>query len=204
MTQKETAESVVRSHVLWSMGAGLIPLPILDSIAVTGVQIDMLKQLSAVYGQDFSASAGKSYISALAGAYLARLGASALKAIPGFGSIIGGVSLSVLSGATTYALGTVFTHHYESGGDFGSFDPAKMKDFFAEQFEKGKEKVQEMKKEQEAKESASTSSSSTSAGASSTEQDALKQLQDLKEMFEKGLISEEEYAELKKKVFQGM
>ena len=93
------AQDIVKSHVIYSLGAGLVPVPLLDIAAVSAVQLDMLKQLAKLYGKDFKESAGKSWISAITGSTMARMGASLVKTIPGIGSILGGVTMSVLSGA---------------------------------------------------------------------------------------------------------
>lgn len=138
-TKREQAQETIQHHVLWSMGAGSVPLPILDIAAVTAVQLDMLKQLSKIYGVDYQESSGKSLISAIAGSTLARLGASFIKSIPGIGSLLGGISMVVLSGASTYAMGQVFIRHFESGGSFFDFDIGKGKKVYEEEFKKGKE-----------------------------------------------------------------
>ena len=109
----ERAESAVRNHVIWSMGAGFIPIPIADFIAVAAVQLDMIRTISNIYGVDFKETEGKALVTSLTGSGLSRLGANALiKLIPGFGSMLGGVSMSIVSGASTYALGQVFKTHF--------------------------------------------------------------------------------------------
>ena len=106
-TKALEADKIVRSHVLWALGAGLMPVPLFDIAAVTALQMDMLKQLADVYEADFSKSTGKTFVSALAGSTTARIGASLVKAVPGVGTVLGGVSMSALSGASTYAVGQV-------------------------------------------------------------------------------------------------
>ncbi len=187
--QKQKAERIVKLHVLWSMGAGLVPIPIADMLAVTGVQIDMLRQLSATYGHNFSESAGKSFISALSGTYLARLGAQAIKAIPGVGSIIGGVSMAALSGASTYAIGMVFIQHFESGGDLFNFKPESFKQFYKEQFEKGKKVASDIKKEE-------------STTQNKSEKDPVAKIKELNDLRERGIISDEEFQRMKEKILQ--
>jgi len=54
--------------------------------------------------------------------------------------------LPAVAGASTYAVGQVFIQHFESGGTFLDFDPEKVKGYFAEQFEKGKLAVGDLKK----------------------------------------------------------
>ena len=50
------------------------------------------------------------------------------------------------AGASTYAVGQVFIQHFESGGTFLDFDPDKVKAYFAEQVEKGKLVVADLRK----------------------------------------------------------
>lgn len=142
---KVQAEGIVQKHVLWSMGMGAIPIPFLDTIAVSAMQYEMLKQVSNLYGFEMSENMGKSLISLLAGGTLVRMGASAVKTIPIIGSLLGGGAMVVLSGASTYAIGSVFVQHFESGGDLFDIDTEKFKNFYKEKFEKGKEYASEMK-----------------------------------------------------------
>ena len=186
----ESADSIIRNHMIWSMGAGFIPVPLVDLVAVSAIQLDMIRQLAKLYEIDFKQTEGKAVISALTGTGIARLGARAVKFIPGVGSILGGVTLAVLSGASSYALGEVFKRHFETGGTFLDFDPGRLKKYYDEKFEKGKEVAKEIQNEQKNKEKNSGNSSLI---------DKLKDLGDLKE---KGLISEEEFATLKKKLLE--
>lgn len=142
---KVQAESIVQKHVLWSMGMGAIPIPFLDTIAVSAMQYEMLKQVSNLYGFEMSENMGKSLISLLAGGTLVRMGASAVKTIPIIGSLLGGGAMVVLSGASTYAIGSVFIQHFESGGNLFDIDTEKFKNFYKEKFEQGKEYAAEMK-----------------------------------------------------------
>ena len=46
------ADTIIRNHVIWSMGAGLIPVLIADIFAVSALQLDMIRQLCKVYDID--------------------------------------------------------------------------------------------------------------------------------------------------------
>ena len=135
MSDRARADKIVQDHVLWSIGAGLVPLPILDIVAVTAIQLDMLRQLARLHGVNFSESEGKAWVSALAGNMVARLGANALKLIPGIGSVIGGLSMSIISGASTYALGQVAKQYYAAGR---KIDTAELKRTFTSLLEEAK------------------------------------------------------------------
>ncbi len=148
--RKQSADMVIRNHVMWSMGAGFIPVPIADLFAVTAVQLDMVRQMCKLYDISFKETEGKAVITTLTGSSLARLGSRAIvKLIPGVGSIIGGLSLAILSGASTFALGEVFKKHFETGGTFLDFDPGRLKKYYQEKFEKGKKVARDLQKEQD-------------------------------------------------------
>lgn len=144
------AETIIRSHVVWSMGMAVIPLPLADVFAVGAAQLDMIRQLCHVYDKEFSETAGKAIATSLSSSILARIGASSLiKLIPGIGTIVGGVTSSVLAGASTYALGEVFKTHFELGGTILDFDVDRLKKYYNEKFEKGKTIAKQWKKEQD-------------------------------------------------------
>jgi uncharacterized protein (DUF697 family) len=186
----DDANAVIRNHMIWSMGAGLIPVPIVDLFAVSGIQLDMIRQLAKLYEIDFEQTKGKAYISALTGSGLARLGARAIKFIPGIGSVLGGVTMAALSGASSYALGEVFKRHFETGGTFLDFDADRLKKYYDEKFEKGKEVVQEVQKEQD--KIKNNSSSST----------LVDKLKELAAMRDNGILTEEEFSAMKKKLIE--
>jgi len=144
-------DSIIRNHVVWSMGAGMIPLPVIDVFAMSAVQLDMVRQMCRLYQVNFNGMQGKSLITALVGSGIARAGASALKLIPGIGTVIGSVALPVLSGASTYALGQVFKQHFETGGTFLDFDVDRLRKYYSEQFEKGKKVAADIKREEDEK-----------------------------------------------------
>ena len=184
----EISNSIIQNHMIWSMGAGFIPVPIVDLFAVSAIQLDMIRQMCKVYDINFKETEGKALITALTGSGLARLGARAVKFIPGVGSILGGVTMAVLSGGSTYALGEVFKKHFETGGTFLDFDPGRLKKYYDEKFEKGKDfaaKIQNEKK---------------MAEENSKVNDSVTQLANLAKMKEDGLLTEDEFQTMKNKI----
>jgi len=183
-----SANSIIKNHMVWSMGAGFIPVPIADLFAVSAIQLDMIRQMSKLYDIDFKLSEGKAIIASLTGSGIARLGARAIKFIPGVGSILGGITMSALSGASTYAIGEVFKKHFETGGTFLDFDPTRLKKYYNEKFEKGKQMAEELSKKQE---------TFVKNDDVTNQMDQLMKLSDMKE---KGLLTEEEFQIMKKKL----
>ncbi len=205
------AETVIRNHVLWSMGAGFIPVPVADIFAVSALQLDMIRQLCRVYNVDFAETQGKAVVSALTSSTLAKVGArSLLKIIPGLGQLIGGVASSIFNGASTYALGEVFKKHFESGGTILDFDTERLKKLYHEKFEKGKKIAEQLRKEQEAKKAAESAKSPTETltqpgmpqSGPAPESAIVQKLKELAELKNQGIITDEEFEQMKKRVLE--
>src|ERR1700704_1323624 len=140
----EEAAKLVDRFSLWSGAAGLIPVPLVDIAAVGGVQLQMLRKLSEIYGVPFSDNRGKSIIASLAGSLIPASAAtttamgfsSALKFIPGIGSAVAALTMPVFSAGATYAIGKAFIQHFASGGTLLDFNPPDYREFIKAQKEK--------------------------------------------------------------------
>lgn len=150
------AQAIVRRNVFWALGAGVLPTPLLDVAAVTGVELKQIKQLSDLYGLQFSSDIAKKIIYSLLGAVGVvgvgtLLGASFAKFIPALGTTLGMVSVPVLTGAFTHAMGQVLIMHFEAGGTLLNFDSTAMRNYFKQEFEKAKETVSQLRNSDAAK-----------------------------------------------------
>jgi len=137
------ANEIVAYHVQWSLGLGLVPIPLIDAVAILITQVRMLKKLSDHYGIACSENHVKILVTSLIGGTNSGLIGgkfliSMTKLVPGIGTFIGITAMSALSGSITYAVGQVFIQHFESGGTFLDFDPKKVKEYFMTKFEEGK------------------------------------------------------------------
>ena len=205
--RRQRAERIIKEHIIWAIGAGLVPLPLLDIAAVTGIQLDMLKQISTNYGVSYSESEGKVWLSALTGSVFAKLAANAVKLIPGIGSVIGGISMAVISGGSTYALGQVVVNHFESGGTFDDLDVTRARRVYEEEFERGKAFAAKLAEEQKQRKAQGTASSPAPAPAatpapeaSGPPRDVFEKLERLRQLRDKGVIGEDDFTQMKKKL----
>ena len=180
------AEKVVHTHVMWAMGAGLMPFPLFDIAAVTAVQMDMLKQLAGVYDIDYSNATGKTFAGSLTGGAFAHVGASLLKFVPGIGTVLGGLSMSVMSGASTYAVGSVARAYFSAGRGFSGIDIEEAKRRYAEDFERGKGVAKDLESEMK--------------GSSDKYRAAFEGVQKLSDLRDKELLTDEEFEDLKRKL----
>ena len=157
IAEVESAEStheqgmgIIKRNVAWSAGAGLVPVPLFDLAAVTGVQLKMINELCRLYGQDFSDSLARPIVMSLigslgAGVLAPVLAVTAFKIVPGIGTLMAGTSMAITSGAVTYAIGRLFQDHFEKGGNLSDFNVVSKKKAFKEKVEEGKEVAKEAK-----------------------------------------------------------
>ena len=182
--RSKRADRIIHSHTLWSMGAGMIPVPMFEILAVSAIQVDMLKQLAEAYEADFTENMGKTFVTALTGGTFARIGASFIKAVPGVGTLVGGASMSVLSGASTYAVGQVAKRHYETDGNLIDIDLNSARKSYDEALKRGKRVVGDLKnREGESK-------------------DVFTSLERLSDLRQKGVITDEEFEAKKREMLE--
>ena len=189
MEAQTKADAAIRDHVGFAMFGAMIPIPIADIAAVTVIQLDLIKQLADIYSMKYDQTSGKAIVSALTGATAARLGASAAKVIPGVGTIIGGGTQIVLSGASTYAVGKLFKRHFEAEGTIDTFNPDAAKDLYESYVEKGKDV-------------ASTLKEKVSAFGEPTVEDIVSTVDKLSRLRASGSLTNEEFERLKQKLLE--
>ena len=147
----ETLDTVLTQHVYASIAIGLVPVPLVDYMLITGIQINLLRVLTKLYGVSFTDGPVKKFIASMLAsvtpvAAAPALAASIAKIIPVAGHGVGVVTMPILGGAATYALGKVFIQHFASGGTLLSFDPEKMRAHYQQMFQEGRQVAATMKK----------------------------------------------------------
>ncbi len=147
------------------------------------LQVGMLNGLANIYGVNQDERSGQVFVTALTGSSLAKLGASAIKALPGVGTLLGGLSMSAMSGASTYALGQVAVTQLETHGTIEGMDINAARAQYGSALERGKAVVTELEKKRE-----------------SDSGDPSERLRKLQALFEAGLIEQEEYDEQRARV----
>ena len=137
--RKAFADKLVDRFAVWSGVAGFIPMPIVDVLAIGGLQIQMLRRLSQIYGVPFSENSGKALIASLAGTMIptsSGIGAaSTMKFVPVLGTLTAGFVLPALSAGATYAIGRAFIQHFETGGTLLDFNVPDYREFVRKQKE---------------------------------------------------------------------
>jgi uncharacterized protein (DUF697 family) len=137
------AENQIKTYVIASVAASVVPLPVFDIAAVAAIQLRMIQKLSELYDRPFSENAVRNVVTALGGGVFgfgagAAVAISLTKFVPGIGWMLGMVSLPVVAGAATYAIGRVFVRHYEEGGSVFDLRADTMRGYYQQQLERGK------------------------------------------------------------------
>lgn len=139
--RSEKASSTIKSNVIQALMVGLIPVPLIDVVALTNIQFKMMHELVKLYDVRYTKierAVVKSFVlGVLPVATVAGL-SSTLKFMPGIGSLAGSAGVSVSAGGLTYATGAVFVRHFEEGGTLDDFDPVTAKQYFRQEFVHGK------------------------------------------------------------------
>lgn len=144
-------EEIIHQHMLGAMGLGLLPFPAIDAMAITGVQVNMLRSLATLHGVEF---ANIQIFYSIVGSLTAGLGlplalapavVSIFKVVPGLGTLGGLVSMPLVAGAATYALGRVFAQHFESGGTLLTFDALKVRRSLRSYYEQGLQRARDLR-----------------------------------------------------------
>lgn len=168
-SHREESMAVVKNYTLGALVPALIPIPLVDLAALIGIQTKMAHSLTQIYEIEFSEQMTRAAITSLVTSVLpvaiTPVLASLVKFIPGLGQISGVASMLVLAGAATYALGMVLVRHFEGGGTLADFDAQAAKEYFKEEFEKGKLVVLELKAEIDKKTGSKESPSATDPSA---------------------------------------
>lgn len=131
------ADAVIQKYVVIGAAVNFIPLPLVGTAAVAGVQLAMVKELSKLYGVDFRSDLGKSIIAAFVGTFASSAGTGGalaaanglLGGVPVLGFAVKLAAIPTVSGGITYAIGKAFQRHFATGGDLLNFDTAKVKDY---------------------------------------------------------------------------
>ncbi len=136
------ATAIVKRNMLWSAGAGVLPMPLVELVAITAVEVKLVKELADHYQQPFRADLAKTAVASLIGSLgsvtLGKMIAfSSLRALPLLGQVLAVAAVPGMAAAITYAVGKVFIAHFEAGGTLLDFDPAKTREYFRAQYADG-------------------------------------------------------------------
>ena len=116
---RSEAQGIIKGHMIGAMSVGMLPVPIVDGIALTNIQWNLICRLADHYGVPVQNVYRAMFISLIGGSLpvlFSGVGGSLVKLIPGFGQVAGTIALSNLAAASTYAAGKVFMDHFERGG----------------------------------------------------------------------------------------
>jgi len=198
MGSSSRADAVIREHVSFATTAGVMPVPVADVLTVTAIQVTMVARLADAYATPFSPHLARSLIASLTGTGVARLGASALKALPGVGSLIGIPAQMVLAGASTFAVGKLFKAHFALGGTLDQFRPDQMRRAYSEYVAKGRGVVRDLRRERAQGQDKARPRSDRRAGRRRRAvHDLARTLQRLVRLRDSGELSREEYDRLR-------
>ncbi|MDP2321438.1 MAG: DUF697 domain-containing protein [Acidobacteriota bacterium] len=127
MSRAATASSILKRYALTSGGAGLITAPFLGMAALTALHLALIRELSHLYGVEFSKESARGIVLALGVAFVPGwlgfgLQNTILKRLPVLTGAVGWVAMAGMSAVVTYGLGKTLIEHFEAGGTLADFD----------------------------------------------------------------------------------
>jgi uncharacterized protein (DUF697 family) len=133
------AKGIIRRYSAGAAVLGLVPLPVVDMAALAGLQLIMLAELAKLHQVPFKPWQARPLIGALVGGVAPVAAATgllgyALRKIPLVGPAVGVLTLPVLAGAATLALGRLFNLHFALGDSLVDLDPERLRDRFSAEF----------------------------------------------------------------------
>jgi len=137
-TRKRNAELYVIDAAFWCIWNGLVTVPVLNALYTASIQLKMVNELCVFYNVPFSKKRTQAMLSAL-GVGIANGFASqfALRMLPGFA----GVTMALFAAASVFALGQVFIHHFENGGNLEDMDAEAARQIYQDNLAEAKQKV---------------------------------------------------------------
>ncbi|NJB86630.1 uncharacterized protein (DUF697 family) [Lewinella marina] len=117
--KQEQADALIRKYALFGTAAGLIPSFGLDVIALTAIQVKMIKDLAEIYEYDVDDQLIRmtitTGITSLGGRLLTSVATSITRAFTPLKFLIGGATQAALSGFLTAEIGKIYQARLMSG-----------------------------------------------------------------------------------------
>lgn len=137
---RDLYRSTVHSHIVsYSIGAalaGALPLPMVDMPLVASIQLKLFQTIASVYGQSLSRERLLDIGSAIGIAFLSNLGKrQLLKFIPAYGA----ATASLMTAASTYALGKTLDYYFSHSLHGGVKQRAIYQEIYREQLQNGRQ-----------------------------------------------------------------
>lgn len=130
--QYAAGQKIIKKWSKISLATILLPSTMIEYAAISGIQLKMLHEMSAVYKIPFKADAVKVILGSILGGgvayFLSDLYTNLLKSIPIVGRPITLISEPLIAYVTTYAVGIVFLEHFENEGSFHDIEIKQFKE----------------------------------------------------------------------------
>lgn len=130
--RRAAAMRIVRKYAAVSAAAGsVIHSPLLDVAALGGLHVSLIRDLTRHYGGEFSEQAARGVVVAIGASVIPGTigtiaGHKALGLLPFITPGAGLLVMAASSAATSYAVGSIFVRHFETGGTLASFNVASL------------------------------------------------------------------------------
>ena len=144
MTKSQKADISINSSTALATSLAVIPIPVIDIVAISGVQVSLVVGLGVIYGKTINRHTAKGLLGVYVAGKVGEALASFVKLIPGIGTVAGGMAQMLIAGTITYSLGLAVKDVFEKDQELNKENLKKAAD--AVDKEKVKRKREELKK----------------------------------------------------------
>ncbi len=107
MDKSAKVDTIINTSTGLATAAAVIPIPVADGVAISGIQVSMIISLGTVYGKPINKHIAKGLLGAYFASNVGLWLASLIKFIPGAGTILGQLLQMPIAGGMTFSLGLV-------------------------------------------------------------------------------------------------
>lgn len=131
------ANRTIRNYTLAAMGGGAISHPLFSGLAVTTLQVMMVKSLCDLFGVPFLNRRTNVIINSALGSAATQLVAIASTAIPGVSTPMKGLSGAAISALYTATVGEFYKVHFQKGGTLDNASITDLSKYIVEEYRRG-------------------------------------------------------------------
>ncbi|MBO4334650.1 MAG: DUF697 domain-containing protein [Desulfovibrio sp.] len=151
--KRDLADKLIWGASVTAAAVALTPIPLADCIPLAALQIGLIVKIADIYGKVLTKQTACHLLSPVAASFAGRMAlASLLDFFPGIGSVAGGLIGAGIAGPMTYAIGKTYLEFFASNNFTPSVEEVRL--LLKENYQKAREKRQEMEKAARAERSA--------------------------------------------------
>lgn len=131
------ANKIIKNYIIAATGSGIIPVPLLSGVALTGIQFLMVRDLCRLYEVPYDGKELRMTLNAALGTVVTQLAAMATIIIPGVSAPTKGLTGAAIGGLYIATVGEFYKVHFQDGGNLENASLTDLRKYFVEEYKRG-------------------------------------------------------------------